>query len=248
MPYQLIGDTRLYYEIVGTGTPLLFLHGFGGSGEDWRLQREYFADRFAVITPDLRGHGLSDKPNTPYSIPQMAADILQLTEALQITPAHLVGFSMGGMIALHMACEVPSLWRSVTVVNGNPQAIVDVWRLYQYFQRRFLRKTEFSKRRVVRQFVSQLGKNDNPEATPPYWQILRAFRQWSVLDRLHEITCPTLIVGSEDDFTDATYKRDYAAKIPHGQFVLLENAGHHVLSEHGERVNQIIGNFLMEIG
>jgi pimeloyl-ACP methyl ester carboxylesterase len=62
VPKQPVNDIELYYETAGQGEPLLFVHGLGSSGRDWEEQVPFFAERFRVVTADLRGHGRSEKP------------------------------------------------------------------------------------------------------------------------------------------------------------------------------------------
>ena len=78
MPVHNLPDLALYYEVNGDGPPLLLLHGLGSSSRDWEKQVEWFAKKYQVITPDLRGHGQSDKPPGPYSIRMFAEDMASL--------------------------------------------------------------------------------------------------------------------------------------------------------------------------
>ena len=95
MPTLQLNDIGLYYEIIGEGAPLLFIHGLGSSIRDWEPQVDFFAERYKVILFDVRGHGKSSKPPGPYSIPQFAADTANLLEKLEVAPVHVVGISMG---------------------------------------------------------------------------------------------------------------------------------------------------------
>ncbi|NJN45685.1 MAG: alpha/beta fold hydrolase, partial [Candidatus Competibacteraceae bacterium] len=120
MPKQRSGDIELYYEITGQGHPLLFIHGLGSCTEDWEQQVAFFAQRFLVITFDVRGHGRSDKPPDPYSIPLFARDTVGLLDVLGIASAHVVGLSLGGMIAFQLAVDVPRRVDSLVIVNSGP--------------------------------------------------------------------------------------------------------------------------------
>ena len=74
MAVSQLADVALYYEVVGEGPPLLFIHGLGSRTHDWVYQVVLFGGYYRTITFDLRGHGQSSKPPGPYSIPQLAAD------------------------------------------------------------------------------------------------------------------------------------------------------------------------------
>ena len=77
-------DIDLYYEIIGQGDPIIFIHGLGSSTRDWEEQIEYFSKRYQVVVFDVRGHGKSDKPAGPYSIPLFARDTAELIKSLDI--------------------------------------------------------------------------------------------------------------------------------------------------------------------
>ena len=78
MPTIRIDDLNINYEIEGQGESIVFIHGLGSSSRDWYLQTEFFSRYFQVIAYDVRGHGLSDKPQGPYSVPMFADDLANL--------------------------------------------------------------------------------------------------------------------------------------------------------------------------
>ena len=75
VPTLRLADLDLHFEDVGEGSPLVLLHGLGSSGLDWEFQVAHFRDRFRVVTPDLRGHGRSSKPDGAYDVPTCADDL-----------------------------------------------------------------------------------------------------------------------------------------------------------------------------
>jgi len=117
---------NLYYEEQGSGPPLLFIHGLGSSARDWDQQIPEFSSRgYRVIAFDLRGHGQSDKPPGPYTLPLFAADTAALLERLGVdpaNPAHVVGVSLGGGVAFQLAIDRPALVKTLTIVNSAPAA------------------------------------------------------------------------------------------------------------------------------
>ncbi|HWY24837.1 MAG TPA: alpha/beta fold hydrolase, partial [Nevskia sp.] len=101
MPYADLPGVRLHYEEAGEGVPLVLLHGIGASRQDWEFNVPALARRYRVITPDLRGFGLSERSGN-YSVATFANDIWQLLEQLEVERFHLIGHSMGGAVALQM--------------------------------------------------------------------------------------------------------------------------------------------------
>ena len=110
--------TQIHYIVEGSGVPVVLLHGFAVNADlNWRKPgiTEVLKSGFKVISPDLRGHGLSGKPHdeAQYGI-QMIEDVINLLDHLEIEKAHLVGYSLGGFLALKSAALYPNRWISVT--------------------------------------------------------------------------------------------------------------------------------------
>ena len=106
MPMLQANGIDLNYEIIGQGPPLLFIHGLGSSGQDWEQQVAFFSKNYNVIIVDVRGHGASAKPPGPYSIQLFADDISSFIRTMDISPVHVVGISMGGMIAFQLFYQI----------------------------------------------------------------------------------------------------------------------------------------------
>ncbi len=107
MPLVATPDVDLYVEETGSGPPLLLIMGLGASIETWVAQRDAFARHHRVITFDNRGAGRSGCPSAPWTVPAMAEDARAVLDALDIPRAHVLGVSMGGMIAQELAIAHP---------------------------------------------------------------------------------------------------------------------------------------------
>jgi pimeloyl-ACP methyl ester carboxylesterase len=107
MPTITTGDIDTYYEVAGSGPPLVLVCGISAELQVWRNQVDELSKHFSVIRYDNRGAGRSSAPDSPYSIPQMADDLAALLDALQIDATHLLGWSMGGYIAQAFARRYP---------------------------------------------------------------------------------------------------------------------------------------------
>src|SRR5262247_1582245 len=119
MPMAPVNGIKLYYEVTGSGYPLLFAHEFAGDYRSWEPQVRHFARRYQVITYNARGYPPSDVPEevNAYSQEQAADDIVELLRHLDIPQAHLVGLSMGGYAVLHVGLSHPSVARSMIVAG-----------------------------------------------------------------------------------------------------------------------------------
>ncbi len=119
MPMASVNGIKLYYEVTGSGYPLLFSHEFAGDYRSWEPQVRYFSRRYQVITYNARGYPPSEVPEdiNAYSQEQAADDIVGLMRHLSIAQAHLVGLSMGGYAVLHFGLRYPTLARSLVVAG-----------------------------------------------------------------------------------------------------------------------------------
>lgn len=122
MPFAEINGLNYHYEVSGSGPLLVLLHGFTGSLANWQPHAEAFAAQYQVLTVDLPGHGRTDAPEAParYAMPQVAADVMALAAQVGQMPAHLLGYSMGGRLALYMAVQNPAQVRSLVLESASP--------------------------------------------------------------------------------------------------------------------------------
>jgi 3-oxoadipate enol-lactonase len=261
VPRLRIRDIELYYETVGEGPPVLLIHGLGSSARDWELQIPAFSQHHRVVVYDVRGHGQSDKPLGPYSVPLLASDAAELMTALEIAPAHVVGISMGGMIAFQVALSQPALVKSLVIVNSGPELIpqtvserlqvvqrqlvvrlLGMRRMGEILGQRMFPKPEQEELR--RAFVERWAEND-PRA---YLASVRAVVGWSVADRLEEIGCPALIVAADQDYRPLAEKEACAARMPHAELVVIEDSRHGTTVDQPEAFNAAVLGFLARQG
>lgn len=113
-----LNDIEMHYQIVGSGEPLLLLHGFGGCGDDWQPVIQVLAKQFQLIIPDLRGHGWSTNPAKTFTHRQSAADVLALLDHLALQHVRAMGISTGGMTLLHMATRQPERTEAMVLIGA----------------------------------------------------------------------------------------------------------------------------------
>jgi 3-oxoadipate enol-lactonase len=253
-----VGDVELHCEIAGSGEPLLFIHGLGSCADDWQPQIEYFAKSHRTIACDLRGHGRSSKPHGVYSIEGFARDLASMLRALQTGPAHVVGISLGGMVAFQLAVDAPDLVRSLAIVNSGPAVPAGTFkqRLPLYIRLVYARilglrsMAEMIAKRLFpkpgqlelqRAFVARLAANDKH----CYLASLRAiFAGWSVADRLQAIQCPVLVLCSDQDYTPVALKEAYAARLANAKVVVVPDSRHALPMERPREFNEALATFL----
>jgi 3-oxoadipate enol-lactonase len=252
-----IQNINIHYESVGQGDPLLLLHGLGSSTRDWEKQIAFFSKNYQVITVDIRGHGQSDKPPGPYSIALFAADIAELINILDIKPVHVVGISMGGMIAYQLAATHHQLVKSMTIVNATPEFVVRTFKeRFNVFQRQLIvrllgmRKIGkvLSKRLFIKPeqeelrtiFIERWAENDSKT----YLKAMKAIVGWSVVDKLKNIDCPTLILAADEDYTSVEEKKKFASIMNQAEISIIKDSRHATPIEHPKLFNQTVIDFL----
>lgn len=250
----------LSYVDEGHGEPVLLLHGLGSRAADWQLQMPEFARSYRVIAPDLRGHGTSAKPAGPYSVAMMAADVEALLRRLELGPVHIVGLSMGGMIAFQFAVDKPECVRSMVIANSTPDMVPRTMRQrLQVAQRltlarltqprqsgKFLSQRLFPKPEqepLREKFVAEWSENDKDA----YVAAMKALIGWSVLDRLQNIHCPVLVISGDRDYLPLDAKRTYTAMMPGARLEIVEDSGHATPIDQTEQFNRLVLAFLDEV-
>ncbi|MBM3119459.1 MAG: alpha/beta hydrolase [Chloroflexi bacterium] len=257
MPKIRINDVGIYYEMIGQGEPVLFIHGLASSSRSWEKQIPLFSQHYRVITFDLRGHGRSDKPLGPYSIEQFAADAIELLRTLDIKSANLVGFSLGGMVGFQMAVEAPEKVKGLVAVNCCPEGSVrsfddgiDCFKHILLLQLNGTRKMRQCPNRQPlpipnngqsRQSVTERLAVRNKLA---YASAFRSLMGWSVVNRLHTIACPILLIASDQDYIPVSVKQAYVSKMPRAELAVIGNSGHATPREQVEEFNNVVMEFL----
>jgi 3-oxoadipate enol-lactonase len=255
-----VNGVDLYYESHGTGEPVLLIHGLGSSTKDWDPQVSELSKQFQVIAFDVRGHARSSKPKQRYTVKLFADDTAAFIRTLGIAPAHVVGISMGGMIAFQLAVDAPDLVRSLVIVNSGPAMPIRtvaqrmmIWtrvaivrlrgmrKMGEVLAARLLPKPEHAALRAA--FIERWAAND-PRA---YLSALRGLVNWGVMDRLSELTCPVLVLTADQDYTPIAFKQAYTALIKNAELVVVQDARHFVPIEQPASFNAALLTFLERV-
>ncbi|MFF0794869.1 alpha/beta fold hydrolase [Streptomyces spiralis] len=259
--------TRLWIEITGSGAPILFLHEFAGTAESWAPQRDAFCGRYRCIAYNARGYPPSDVPNTPTAYSQLHAvtDALAVLDELDVPAAHIVGLSMGGFTALHLALDHPARCLSVTIAGSGYGAAPEDREQFraesQAAADAFAHDTAAAAKRYARgptrvqyrmknphgwrTFADQLATHD-PVGSTLTLRGIQGLRPspFDFQDRLDGIITPTLLlVGDEDDGCLETHlllKR----RIRTSALAILPRTGHTINLEESATFNALLDRFL----
>ena len=262
MPTTNVGGLQMYYEIEGDGPPVVFIGGLSQDHLGWMMQvPAVSAAGYRCITFDSRDAGQTAQSAQPYSIREMAADTLGLMDAIGVSSAHIVGLSMGGMIAQEMAISSPARVSSLTLVctsaavEPEMAGILRAWKAGRphcdavdfvlmlsswLFTHRFYQHAE-----AVQGFLNLVRSNPFPQSVAGFIRQCDAILSHDIRDRVSRITAPTrVVVGTEDTLTPAYYSRWLAERIPRAQLTEVPNAAHLLSLETPDAFNRVLLEFL----
>jgi pimeloyl-ACP methyl ester carboxylesterase len=256
-----VNGVNLHHRISGQGVPILLIHGLGSSLRDWEEQVSKLSESYRVITVDLRGHGHSEKPEGPYHMTDFAADVAALLRHLDAVPAHIVGLSLGGMIAFQLAVDEPDLVRSMVIVNSGPAVVARTFQERMMIGSRILMTRLFSMPTIARTLAKRLFPHPGQERLrrtfverwsenhkPSYAAALGAIIGWSVLDRIDRVACPTLVISGDRDYTPLARKQEYVSLMHNAELIEIADSGHATPIDQPAKFNEALLSFLSRVG
>jgi 2-succinyl-6-hydroxy-2,4-cyclohexadiene-1-carboxylate synthase len=253
----------------GTGPAVLVLHGFTGCAEAMEGVAAALRDRRRVLRPDLLGHGASDAPRDAglYAIESAAAQLVRMLDALAIGRAHVLGYSMGGRLALALAALHPERVRSLLAIGAragiaDPAAraarILEDERLAGEIERdgvpAFVERWSAlplfaSQRRLGAAELAEARRRRLAQRAHGLAASLRgmgAGAQTPLEGRLHAISAPALLVAGAEDPRFAALADELAARIPHARVARVPEAGHAAHLENPEAFALLARRFFAE--
>ena len=269
MPFETVGDIDIYYEIHGPSDapPLVLIGGWASYRWIWFRQVPSFRNKFRCIVFDNRGAGKSSKPDYPYTIEMFAADTVGLMDALHIENAHILGISMGGLIAQQIAISYPERLRSLILVStqfGGPNHVpmddrtmallialptetiskeqAREMRLQATFSQQFLQENK--------DVIEQIDAWAEQHPTPVFAQVHQssATSAFDSESELKNITAPTLIIHGDNDRAVPTKNGELISeRISSSKLRIIEDASHFVTIEKYEEFNNEVMNFIDEV-
>ncbi len=263
------GDIEINYVKRGKGEPLLMFQGWGTTIDGWTFQLPFFKRKMMVIALDNRGVGGSSRPDYPYTMDMFLDESKALLDFLGIKEKiHVMGISMGGMVALNFVLKHPDTVKTLVLLATTAAIDMDgfdsLFEQYKTIMEDLEEEEGYQKKLDLmfsESFIQRL-KEDATLNKVLFDTLMRkntttvqnlinrgaAIKDHDVRNSLHEITQPTLIVhGMADKMVPFEDSKVLDEKIPNSKLVPLEGYGHgSVLVEDAEKVNNIIWDFLQE--
>ena len=274
MTMAKIGTIDLYYEEQGSGYPLLLIMGLAVDSQAWLFQVPELAQHYRTISFDNRGVGRSSKPAGPYAIDAMADEAAGLLDVLDIERAHVIGVSMGGMIAQELVLRHPSRVRGLVLACTFPEPDPGVRRTREQSLTELggtlgpdgQIQLDVSKIDPMMVFQNLMPRVFTPaflmSDLPKLMQLFGGALQWGfsmdailaqvgatmahrTTDRLHQITAPTLVITGDADLLIPPSNSDIlAGAIPNAKLVKIAGGSHGFNFEMPEVFNREVLTFL----
>ena len=262
---------RLHYEETGAGTPIIFVHEFGGDLRSWEPQVRYFARLYRCIRYNARGYPPSEVPEdwNRYSQERARDDIRSVLDGLKIERAHVVGLSMGAFATLHFGLQYPQRALSITVAGG---AYGSHPAHHQQFQDDSRANAERIRREGMAKFVATYGVGPQRvqlEIKDPrsFAEYLAQFNEHSALgaantllgvqcrrpsfydlrERLQKMTVPTLIMLGDEEEPALEANLFLKRAIPTAGLAVFPKSGHAINLEEPALFNQFLETFLHQV-
>jgi pimeloyl-ACP methyl ester carboxylesterase len=259
-----LGDAELWVERRGDGPDVLLIAGLSDPAEAWQPQLEGLSDRYRLTAFDNRGAGRSPMPPEGFSVADMADDAAAILRTLDVSSAHVAGFSGGSATAQELALRHPELVRSQVLVSTWARAVsflrstTTTWRwladvapseramLEAFFLWIYTPRAHESG--MVDQIIDEALAFPHPQSPEAFQRQLDAWVAHDTLDRLHEIAAPTLVVAGELDIVTAPRCGQVVADgIPGAEFVVLEGEAHQPFQECPVEFNELVDTFWRKV-
>ncbi|GJL65182.1 MAG: putative hydrolase YugF [Nitrospirales bacterium] len=266
-----IDGHQIAYIEIGSGPPLILIHGLGGAMWNWEHQQFALSSHYRVITVDLLGSGMSAKPDITYSPSKLTTFFLQFMNALEIDKATLLGNSMGAGLAMATALTEPHRVQSLILISGFPQTLngtihsplyqrflehrpplwlakIGNWLAGRWATKQVLEEILYDVALLTPLIVERSYQNRiQTDVLTPIYSLMEHMDEWEhhYGVRLQEILQPTLILwGEEDQVFQPAVGQHLHELIPQTTWHLIPKAGHLLQWEKPEQVNAYIQEFL----
>lgn len=233
-----LGRHRLSYRVAGQGTPLVLIHGFGVSGQIWQFMLPYLARQRQVFIVDLPGYGKSTF-TPPWRLREMAPLLIDWLQGLNLPSIALMGQSMGGAVALHIASLAPELVGHLVLISSagiplDAQLHHLVWRSLRSLLQPGNGSYPWGLIRDVLQPRPRL-----------FWQNTREMIQSDFRVEIATVKTPALIIwGEEDLLLPLSLGKALHEALPHAPFVTIPGCGHRPMLAHPEILSKLVLDFL----
>ncbi len=240
--YIELPGVKTWYEVEGEGDSILLLHGGFCTNETWGLQRADFAANHRVFLPERRAHGHTPDVEGRLSYHDMAKDTIDFLTSVVGSPAHLVGWSDGGIVALLVAIARPDLVRKIVVTGANFKPAPEIG-MAEGLDGLTADAPEMGMFRAMYEAASPDGPEHWPIVVGKLAEMYRVEPDISIED-LGRISAPTLVLVGDDDGVPLEHTIELYRAIPNSELAVVPGTSHAHFMEKPSLVNRIVIDFL----
>jgi 3-oxoadipate enol-lactonase len=258
MPFFRDGDQSIHFLERGSGEAVLLIHGLGCNGSNWAFQVSALESRYRIIVPDLPGAGHSDPPSGDYSIEAFAASMWKLLDHLGLAKANVIGFSLGGAVALEMAASRPSGVPKLALINSlatyRPHSVrkwlethvsANLVRMLGMPRAAYLMAARLFPEKWQQAMRVHTAAALGAVPVTAYLGMGLALARWAILDRLDTLTSRVLLIAAENDFTPLDEKVALAKQL-HAEIVVVRGSRHGTPFDSVQVTNACLSAFLAD--
>ncbi|MDQ3856181.1 MAG: alpha/beta hydrolase [Chloroflexota bacterium] len=240
--YIELPGVKTWYEVEGEGDSILLLHGGFCTNETWGLQRADFAANHRVFLPERRAHGHTPDVEGRLSYHDMAKDTIDFLTSVVGSPAHLVGWSDGGIVALLVAIARPDLVRKIAVTGANFKPAPEIG-MAEMLDGLNADAPDMAMFRAMYEAASPDGPEHWPIVVGKLAEMYRVEPDISIED-LGRISAPTLVLVGDDDVVTLEHTIELYRALPNSELAVVPGTSHAHFMEKPSLVNRIILDFL----
>lgn len=263
MSFAEIRGQRLYFDDIGSGTPIVLGHSYLCTGQMWREQIRALERSYRMINLDLRGHGRSGPAHQRFSLYDAVQDVVGVLDLLGVERAIWCGLSIGGMVALRAALTVPERVSALVLMDSDASAEHPIRKMRNQLMGVGVRSVGIRPflPAICRLMFGSTTRRNNPDLVIEWTDVFAnvdvksalqcldtLMHRDSVLSRLPEISVPSLVmVGNEDQSLPVSRSRRIHEGLPDSEFIAIQGAGHLSALEQPSQVNDALKLFLHRV-
>lgn len=243
--YVKLPRLKTWYDTAGEGEPLVLLHGGLVTNDTWGGQMPSFSEHFRVFAPERRAHGHTPDVEGPLTYGDMAADMIEFLDAVVEQPAHLVGWSDGGIVGLLVAIARPDLVRKLVAISANFRPAAEVAALGAEPPAEVSPDDpSLGMFRSLHAASSPDGPEHWPVFVTKFFEMIGSSQPDIEATELADIRAPTLVISADDDLISLEHTLELYRAIPNSELAVLPGTSHLLVFEKPDLLNRLVLEFL----